>query len=212
MTQCSSPPQFYPTHCWLTLYEVCPESIQPFRISREPVKWFWCNLAASQRRPYCSFVNSHSTMGLVSWRETPLTELVYCMTVAFTMTERADQLHHDNAPAHSKALVQAFFGGAKHHITQVRQSRFGCLRLLAFPKAKIAVQMEEICECDGHTVHKLSQRCLTADWLGPRESDCSRIHSKVSCNWLPIYVKATWPIVEIFKMAGQFPDSPLIQW
>ena len=38
----------------------------------------------------------------------------------FTMTERADQLHHDNAPAHSAALVQAF--SAKHHITQVCQT------------------------------------------------------------------------------------------
>jgi hypothetical protein len=31
------------------------------------------------------------------------------------MTERADELHHDNAPAHFAALVQAFW--AKHHIT-----------------------------------------------------------------------------------------------
>jgi transposase len=37
------------------------------------------------------------------------------------MTERADQLHHDNAPAHFTALVQAFFFLAKHHITQVCQ-------------------------------------------------------------------------------------------
>jgi hypothetical protein len=44
------------------------------------------------------------------------------MTVAFTMTERADQLHHDNAPDHSTALMQFFFwGGTKHHITQVCQ-------------------------------------------------------------------------------------------
>jgi hypothetical protein len=35
------------------------------------------------------------------------------------MTERADKLHHDNAPAHSTALVQAFW--AKDHITQVCQ-------------------------------------------------------------------------------------------
>jgi len=35
------------------------------------------------------------------------------------MTERADQLQHDNAPAHSTALLQAFL--AKHHITQVCQ-------------------------------------------------------------------------------------------
>jgi len=85
------------------------------------------------------------------------------------MTERADRLHHDYAPAHSTALVQAFFFffWAKHHITQICQSplqpRFGSLRLLAFPKAKIAVEREEICEYDGHTVHKLSQRRLSAD-------------------------------------------------
>ena len=51
--------------------------------------------------------------------ETPLTELVHCVTVVFTITERADQLHYDNAPVHSTALVQAFL--ARHHITQVCQ-------------------------------------------------------------------------------------------
>jgi transposase len=35
------------------------------------------------------------------------------------MTERADQLHHDNAPAHATALVQASL--AKHNIIQVCQ-------------------------------------------------------------------------------------------
>jgi len=33
-------------------YEVCPECIQPFWISREPVAWPWCNLTASRRRPF----------------------------------------------------------------------------------------------------------------------------------------------------------------
>ena len=51
--------------------------------------------------------------------ETPFTELVYCVTVAFTVTEPADQLHYYNAPAHSTALVRAFM--ANHHITQVCQ-------------------------------------------------------------------------------------------
>jgi hypothetical protein len=37
------------------------------------------------------------------------------MIVTFKMTEQADQLHHNNAPAHSAALMQAFL--AKHHIT-----------------------------------------------------------------------------------------------
>jgi len=95
-----------------------------------------------------------------------LTELVYCVTVAFKMTEREDQLHHDNAPAYSATLMQASFF-AKHHLTQVcqppLQPRFGSVQLLAFPKAKIAVEREETCECDRHTVHRLSQQRLTAD-------------------------------------------------
>jgi len=51
--------------------------------------------------------------------KTPLIQLAYCVTVAFTMTERTDQFHHDNAPAHFTALVQVFFWGgrgkASHH-------------------------------------------------------------------------------------------------
>ena len=65
-----------------------------------------------------------------------------------------------------------------------------------------------ICECDGHTVHKLSQRRLTADWLAPRESDCSLMHGKVSSDRLPSYIKATRPVLEVLKMYGCFPDSP----
>jgi len=81
------------------------------------------------------------------------------------MTERADRLHHNNAPAHSTALVQIFFSKASHHpgLSAPLQPRFGSLRLLAFPKVKIAVENEDICERDGHTVHTLSQRRLTAD-------------------------------------------------
>ena len=48
------------------IYEGSPESIQPFWISREPVAWPWCNLAAGQRRSYCLSVNSHASVGLVS--------------------------------------------------------------------------------------------------------------------------------------------------
>jgi len=81
------------------------------------------------------------------------------------MTDRTDQLHHDNAPAHSTALVQVlYFGKASHYpgLSAPLQPRFGSLKLLAFPKVKIALE-REICECDGHTVHKLSQWRLTAD-------------------------------------------------
>jgi len=67
------------------------------------------------------------------------------------------------------------------------------------------------CECDGHTVHKLSQRRLTAELLAPRDSNCIRMHSKVSSDWLPSYIKATSPVLEIFKMVGFFPDSHRLQ-
>ena len=103
---------------------------------------------------------------------------------------------------------------AKHHITPVCQPPlqpiFGSLRLLAFPRAKIAVESEKNCECDSHTVHKVGQRRLTADWLAPRESDCSSLHSKVFFDWLPYYIKATGAVLEIFKMVGHFPNSPFI--
>ena len=55
------------------------------------------------------------------------------------MTGRADQQMCINAPAHSTALVQAFFfGKASHHLglSATLQPRFGSLRLLASPKAK----------------------------------------------------------------------------
>jgi hypothetical protein len=39
---------------------------QPFWISLEPVVWPWCNLAVSQKSPYCATVNSPSPVGLVS--------------------------------------------------------------------------------------------------------------------------------------------------
>ena len=32
--------------------------------------------------------------------------------------------------------------------------------------------------------------------------------SKMSSDWLPSYVKATLPVLELFKMAGYFVDSP----
>jgi hypothetical protein len=52
----------------LLIYVGCPESIQPFYISQESIAWPLCNLAASQRRSYCAFMNNHSPMGLVSWQ------------------------------------------------------------------------------------------------------------------------------------------------
>ena len=81
---------------------------------------------------------------------------------------------------------------------------------LAFPKAKIAIEREEMCEFDGRTVHKLIQWCLTADLLAQRKSDCSQICSKIYSDWLPNYIKVTRPVLMTFRMAGYFPNRPCI--
>jgi len=64
------------------------------------------------------------------------------------------QLHHDNAPDHSAALVQVFFffGKASHHsvLSASLQPRFGSLWLLAFPKAEIVVERKEISDSGWH--------------------------------------------------------------
>jgi hypothetical protein len=61
--------------------------------------------------------------------------------------------------------MQAF--SAKHlnhpRLSASLQPRFGSLQLLAFPKAKIAIEREEIFECDSHAILQLSHRHLTAD-------------------------------------------------
>jgi len=63
------------------------------------------------------------------------------------------------------------------------------------------------------TQYTSSLKCLTATWLAPCKSNCSRMRSKVSSDWLPSYIKAMWPVLEIFKMAEYFPDRPrIIKW
>ena len=168
--------------------------------------WPWCNLAASQRRPYCASVNSLFPVGLVS-RQWDAVDWACVLGDYHIHIDQASR--SENAPAHSLSLVHVFWPSitSPRSVTPL-QLVFGSLRLLAFPKTKIAVEKEEICDCDGHTAHKVSHWRLTADWLAPRESDCSRTHSKVSSDWLPSYIKATRPVLEIFKMVGYFVDSP----
>jgi len=104
--------------CTMPLHEGCPESRQSFLISLEPVGWPSCNLRASKRRPYWASVNSR-TLPAASQSAVRRCWLKLCTVWQshYAMTEPADQLHHNNAPAHSAALVQHFFL-AKHRITQ----------------------------------------------------------------------------------------------
>jgi hypothetical protein len=185
-------------------FEGSPESIRPFWVSRELVAWPWCNLAASQRRPYCASV------GLVSWQWDAVDGacLLYDRRIHNNWASRSTSSRQCPCPFYSSRA--GFFGKALHHpgLSASLQPRFGSLRLLAFPIAKIAVEKEYICECDGHTVHTLRQWRLTADWLAPRESDCSGMRSKVSSDWLPSYIRTTRTVFEIFKMAWYFRDRP----
>ena len=112
--------------CSLWSYESCPESIKPFWISREPFAWPWCNLAASQRSPYCTSVNSHSPVGLVSrqW-DADYWACVLC--------DR--RIHNDRASRSASSRQRACpfyssragpFGKASHHpgVSAPLQSRF----------------------------------------------------------------------------------------
>ena len=174
--------------------------------------WPWCNLAASQRRPYCAFVNSHSLVGLVS-RQWDAVDWACVL---------CDRRFHKSPPCQRRfwlwekpevagSQVWAIGGLTDLGDVMICQKRLkeSCRMGRCIVVTKL-ICSDGHCECDGHTVHKLSQRRITADWLASRESDCSRLRSKVSSDWLPSYVKATRPILEIIKMAGYFPDSHII--
>jgi hypothetical protein len=184
-----------------SLYEGCPESIQEFWIPREPAAWPWCNLTATQRRPYSASMNSHSPVRLVSrqWD-----------AVDWACVLCGRRIHNDRASRSTSSRQCACSFCINQVCRPALQPRLGSLRVMAFPKAKIAVEWEEICDIDGHRLHKLSQRCLTAEGLDPRKSDCSRMHSKISSDRLSSYIKATRLVLEVFNMAGYFPNSPRI--
>ena len=156
------------SHC---LYKGCPASICPFWISWEPVMWPWCNLAASQRRPYCASMNSHFPVGLVSWQWD-------AVEWACVLCDHHIQNDRVSRSASSRQCAFPFYisraGFFWQSITSPRSISppTAQIWLPVTSKAKITIEREAICERDGHTVHKLSQWRLTADWLAPRESGC----------------------------------------
>jgi hypothetical protein len=68
------------------------------------------------------------------------------------MTEGADPLITTLRLPILQLSCRLFFGKTSHHsgLSDPLQPRFGSLRLLAFPKAKIALEKEEICIRDRH--------------------------------------------------------------
>ena len=154
------------------LYEVCPESIRPFWISREPVAWPWYNSAASQRDLNCASVNSHSPVGLVS-RQWDAVDWVCVL---------CDRRVHKSPPFQRRFQPWEKPEVAGRQMWSVRGlTDLGdvmlCRKSLheSCRMCRRIVVMKLICsvghfECDCHTAHKLSQRWLTADWLASRES------------------------------------------
>jgi len=114
--------------CWLengsapTLtYDSCPESIQPFWISREPAAWSWCNLAVSQKRPYCASVNSHSPVALVSrqWDPVDWACVLCACRIHNNRASRSASSRQYACPFYSSRA--GFFFLAKHQIAPVCQ-------------------------------------------------------------------------------------------
>ena len=158
-------------------YEVCPESIQPFWISREPVMWPWCNLAASQRRPYCASVNSQSPAGLVSrqWDAVDWDCVLCDRRIHNDRANRSASLRQGACPLYSSRA--GFFGKVSHHpgLSAPLQPRFGSLRILAFPKDKITVERVEICEgffCQLKCILTLTWECVYRSFLINVVSNC----------------------------------------
>ena len=139
---------------------------------------------------------------------------MFYLLKAFQNVDRYQQI-----PSHLWSISTTVLSGFTHRIipnSLLNHSNSFCRWMSKF-EAKLdadsLIYSPSRCECDSHTINKLAQRCLTATWLDPCESNCTRMHSKVSSDWLPSYIKATWPALKIFKMAGYFLDGPhIIKW
>jgi hypothetical protein len=143
----------------LDIYEDCPENIQPFWTSLEPVAWPWCDLARSSRRPYCASVNSRSRVGLVSWQWD---------AVDWACVLRDRRIHYDRA-SRSASLRQCAcpfysfragpFAKASHHagLSAPLQPKLALCDFWLFPELKSPSKRRRL--------HKDSQWRLTSNWL-----------------------------------------------
>ena len=120
-------------------YVGCPESIQPFWISREPMAWPWCNLVASQRRPYCASVNSQSPVWLVSrqWDAVEWACLLCDRRIKNDRASRSASLRQGACPLYSS---RAGFSWQSITFTQVCQPPYSLdlapCKFWLFPKVK----------------------------------------------------------------------------
>jgi len=125
----------------MNVYMGCPESIRPFWMSWEPFTWPWWNLIASWRRPYCTSMNSYSSVRLVSrqWDAVDWACVLCDRHIQIDLASRSASSQQCSCPFYSSCV--GLFGKASDHpgLSAPLQPRSGFLRLLAFPKAKISV-------------------------------------------------------------------------
>ena len=65
-------------------------------------------------------------------------------------------------------------------------------------------------ECNGHTMHMLTQWVYCPYWLVQWSHHCSHTRIPVHSPWLPGYIDVAQTILVILTMAGLFPDRPCI--
>ena len=97
--------------------------------------WPWCYLAASQRRPYCASVNSHSPVGVVSqqWDTIDSASVLCDRCIHSDQASRSASSRRCTCPFYS-VYEGFFFGKALHHpaITMMRLPVLQCSWRLFF--------------------------------------------------------------------------------
>jgi hypothetical protein len=138
-----------------------------------------------------------------------LTELVYCVTVAFTNLNFNGDFNFGKTHK-SQEAKSGLLGCWQTWVMQFFDPKKACTRVVEWADALMRVRLSArlVTVNAAVTQYTSCHRRLTADWLAPRENDFSSMRSKVSSDWLPSYIKATRPVLEIFKMAGYFPYGP----
>ena len=63
-------------------------------------------------------------------------------------------------------------------------------------------------ECDGQTVHILTQQCLLPPLTSTVSHHCSLMHVSVYSPWLPGYINVAQTILITLALARLFPDRP----
>ena len=102
-----------------------------------------------------------------------------------------------------------FYGKASHHpgLSVPLQRRFCSLRLLTFPKVKIAVERcGDLWMLRSHCTE--AQSAASPCRLTSPTGECSRMRSKVSSDSLQTYIKVTPPVLEILQNGWILSGQP----